>query len=376
MSRRSYGSGSLSERSPGVFRLRVYIGKDPKTGNPRQVDRTFRGSRRDAQRALAALVHEVQEGRHRGGNATFGVLLDAWDATLELTRSANTADTYRNHVRVRIRPALGDVKLRALTAADLDAFYARLADEGLAVGTIQLNHAIISGALAQGVKWGWLRESPARSASPPTERKVERETLPVADVLELVRAVESDDVDMATLMWIAVITGARRGELIGLRWSDVDWDDQSIRIARSLVPAQHGGHREGPPKGGRARTVALGAPGVAVLALYREIQTERFGSAPDGPLLSYDGQRPMRAKAVSDYFTALSRRLGVKANLHELRHFHASELMRNNVDPMAVRDRMGHSSIAITDQYSHGSSAGDRAAAAAIGRALGLDAGA
>ncbi len=362
----------MRERPPGSghWELRVYTGRDAVTRSPRQVSRAFRGGKRAARRALDELVGEVNDGRHTGTAASFATLLDAWSATLERTRSANTADTYRNHIRVRIRPALGPIKLRSLTAQDLADYYGRLLGEGLAVGTVQLNHARISGALAQSVRWGWLRESRARSATPPTERRAERPTLSVADFMAVLDVTRSEDEDMGVLVLLAALTGCRRGELVGLRWEDVDWPGRTIRVARSLVPAPGGGHREGPPKGGKERRVAVGTFGVSVLSAYRDRLTARLGHPPDAWLLTYDGERPLRAKAVSNYIAGAGKRAGVPVHLHELRHMMASLLMGEGVDAKTLQARLGHSGLEVTSVYVHPDPARDQSAAEIMGRLL------
>lgn len=360
----------MRERSPGRWELRVYTGRDEVTKAPRQVSRTFVGGKRAAKRALDELVAEVSDGRHVGTAASFGTLLDAWSATLENTRSPNTADTYRNHIRVRIRPALGSIKLRSLTAHDLDAFYGRLLEEGLAVGTVQLNHAVISGALSQAVRWGWLRESPARFATPPREIKLERLTLSVEAVRALVKQAVEEDADLGVLVFLAALTGCRRGELVGFRWADVNWADQTIRVARSLVPAPGGGHREGLPKGKKARTLSLGPAGVEILAGYRALLTERLGHEPTEWLLTYDGEKPLRAKMVSDYVSSLGDRVGVPLHLHELRHWSLSTLVREGADVKTVQGRAGHAGLEETSGYLHTVAGADHEAAALLGRVL------
>lgn len=381
--RRPKGSGTLTEIAgrPGVWRLRVFVGRDPVTGAPRQVSRTIRtkarGGRTAAEAALRKLVGEVDAGKHVGTSASVSVLLDHWLAELERQgRSPNTIDTYRQYARLRIRPRLGDVKLSDLTAHHLDRFYGWLAsEEHLAVGTIRLHHSMLSGALSLAVRWSWISQSPAAHARPPAEEVTDdRETISPADVLRLIVAAEQDDKDMAALLALAALTGTRRGELIGLRWSDVDLGHKTIRVARALVPAT-GGQREGPPKGRKARVLAIGDAGVAVLERYAAELAERGTPArPDGWLLSYDGGvTPLKGTRVSEYVSGLGRRLDppVAVHLHELRHFSVTELLGAGVDILAVSKRHGHSSVSITgDIYGHTLPARDQEAAAILGRLL------
>ena len=158
-------SGTLRERpaKSGRWELRAYVGRDAETGKPRQVPRVFRGGKRDAVKALDALVHEVSEGQHIGVSATFGKLLDEWmDKVIKKRRARSTVDTYGMHVEKWIRPALGDKALAKLTAHDLDTYFGELEDKGLAGGTIKLQHAIIRSALSQAEAWEWIKGNPPR----------------------------------------------------------------------------------------------------------------------------------------------------------------------------------------------------------------------
>jgi integrase len=119
-------SGSLRERPPGVWEIRVALGRDPLTGNYRQVSRTVHGGKRKAQEETARIVVAAADGRHRGTKATVGFLLDRWLEHLErLGRSPKTLEGYRSLADSAIRPDLGKIELAKLTAADLDGFYAR-----------------------------------------------------------------------------------------------------------------------------------------------------------------------------------------------------------------------------------------------------------
>ncbi len=208
--RRPWGTGSLVEASSGVWRLRVYAGRDPITGHPRQVRRTVRGTQAAAQAALGKLQQEVVFGRHRGTAASLGKLLDDWLSHPErIDKAKSTTTTYRQYVERRIRPALGDVRLDRLTAHDLDRFYGGLQDEGLAVDTIRLHHAIVSGALTQAVRWGWLDVNPAKFVTVGQRDRSQKAALSAADVQALVAGAEAaEDPELVVLVFLAALTAA------------------------------------------------------------------------------------------------------------------------------------------------------------------------
>lgn len=380
-------SGSLTEVRPGVWRLRAPLGLDA-DGDFKQASKTVftkkRGGRTDALEELAKFVKETRENHPGVGKAsTFGKLLTAWlDDLPRQGRSPNTIDTYRIRVEKHVRPALGPIRLGDLTAYDLDKFYAQLAEtktvdgkevKGLASSTIVQAHAICSGALSQAVKWRWIRENPARFATPPRIENVDRVTLDPQQVVDLIAESVAEDPDMGMLIGLAALTGCRRGELVGFKWSDVDWQKRTIHVQRSLVPAPGGGHREGPPKGRKKRLVAIGVQGVAMLRAYQDRQTTKLGHEPAGWLLSYDGVSPLSAKTVSNYVTALGKRVKVPLlHLHELRHFAATQLVAIGTDPKTVQTILGHSSLDITAGYVHGVSELEQKASDALGELLRL----
>lgn len=144
-------SGTMRERPVNSKRweLRAYAGRDPETGNPRQVSRIFRGGKREARKALDKLVGEVDAGQHVGTTATFGKLLDLWLAKVEdLGKARTTLETYRQHVEKYIRPALGGVRLDKLDTFRLDQYFQALRAKGLAAGTVKLDHSVVSACSA------------------------------------------------------------------------------------------------------------------------------------------------------------------------------------------------------------------------------------
>ncbi|HMD45075.1 MAG TPA: site-specific integrase [Acidimicrobiales bacterium] len=375
---RPKGTHGLQNRPPGSDRwvLRVNVGRDPGTGRPRQISRVFRGGKREAQTALDVFAREVAQGLAVGTRATLGKLLDEWLANLErIGRARATLETYRVHVEKHIRPALGSVRLDRLSAHDLDRYFGALADKGLSAATIKLDHAVISGALTQGVDWGWLQSNPAKRAR---LRQIDRHEVPgltIDQLRRLYRAASEDDFDMATTIALAAMTGCRRGELCGLRWSDVDRDRGTVRVERALVPGV-GGQYLTTTKTKKARTVGLGTEGMAILARYWDHLSERWAKPPDpnGWLLSYDGgATPLRAKTVSEYVTKLGQRLKppITVTLRQFRSFAATELVHQGVDLPTAAGQLGHSTAVMAQSYLRTTDDRRDEAAAAIGAVVG-----
>lgn len=372
--------GTKRRKREGVWEIRAYIGRDPVTGKPRQVSRTFHGGAKGADAALRDLIDRQSPGRVDGLGVTVGQLIDRWlDECGRLDLSPTTLRTYRAQIERTIRPALGAIRLGRLTAKHLDDLYGSMNAAGQSPKTIRNHHAIISSALHQGVRWGWARDNMAELAKPPrvTPRRVKAPS--VEEVRSVVEAGEQRDPRLATLVMLAALTGMRRGELCALLWSEVDVERGELDVSRSVVIVP-GGTAEKATKTDRSRRVALDEVGVALLMRHRAraeewarlagttIEESSFVFSPE-----LDGAKPFRPDNVTGFFMRTRDSLGLKhIRLHDLRHFTATQLIGAGVDVRTVAGRLGHTDPSLTLRtYTHVIEERDRAAAAILGRVLG-----
>lgn len=371
--------GTKRRKRDGVWELRVYLGRDAEN-RPLQMSKTFHGSARDADEMLRELVAQHGGGSKDGVGATFGQLLDLWlEECKRLDRSPTTIRNYKAQIERTIRPALGKTKLTRLSARQLDELYGSMKDQGLTPKTIRNHHAIISSALHQAVRWGWIRDNVAEKARPPTVAQRRVRAPSVDDVRAVVTAAEERDPRLAPLLMLAALTGMRRGELCALRWSDVDLDRGELDVSRSVICTE-GGLVEKRTKTDRFRRVALDEVGVLLLRRHRaNVESWVAGAegtlAPDAFVFSpyVDGIKPFRPDNVTGFFMRVRDSLGLKqVRLHDLRHFTATQLIGAGVDVRTVAGRLGHSDPSLTLRvYSHAIEERDRAAAAIMGRVLG-----
>ena len=362
----------MRERKPGTWELIVPIGKDALTGRPRYRSRSLRGTKKEAERALRELCAEVEAGRATGADVTFGHLLNQWlDATKE-TLSPTTHREYQRLMTKRIIPAMGEEPLWKVSAIQLDRFYVALSRQtGLGPSSIRQIHSIIRRALRQGVRWGWIAANPAVNATPPRQRKTELQPPDATMLRKLIAAADAGDPTIGALIRIAAMTGMRRGELCGLRWSAVDLDAAKVVIRRSIVPTA-GGTIDKDTKTHSARRISLDAASVEVLRLHRaraEALTARLGAvlASDAFVFSPDPvcERPLHPDSVTHAFMRLCARLGIEGvRLHDLRHAHATQLLAAGVPVRTVSGRLGHANASTTlNVYAHWVEESDDAAA-------------
>jgi len=384
----------MIERSTGVWRLRVFIGRDA-AGRPVQRQQTFRGGERAAAKELASLVAKIEAGHFDRSQATVGELLDKWLEHIEgLGRRPSTIAGYRAKIGHAIRPALGCVKLSKLRSDTLDARYRAWTEDGLAPATVRQYHAIISAALHQAEKWDWIDRSPARRATAPPARQAPMHLPTPAQLSTMVRAAEDSDPLLAKSIALAALTGMRRGELCALRWSDVDLEAGTIRVDRALTVIEGKAHL-GPTKTHQARRVALDDVGVETLRR-RRVEMEQLAGEAQSPLiddpfvlsLNADGARPVNPDTLTHRFSALCRKLEAPARMrnrgrelkeserwafrfHDLRHFSVTTLIAAGVDVRTVAERHGQAQATMTlNRYAHALPERDRAAAVILGRAL------
>ncbi len=362
--RSARGGGSVKERSPGVWRLR-YI------SDGRQVQSTFHGSKAKATAELRRLI-VLGGGRpleaekpDPQADRIVGDILDAWlehQRAPALERSPRTIDAARLSIEGRLRPAFGDILADHLGAEHLDAAYRKWAtNDGLSGGSIRRHHAVLSAALRFGVRRRWLAHNVAADADPPSARVNRKIVTPtVKDVGKLIRAAEKrDDPVMAAAIALAYVTGARRGELSALMWSDVDLKLGRVRIERSLVLAG-GEWVEKGTKTGRGRIISIDPRAVQILKALKE----RAG----------DSARviPLDPNIITDRFAAARKAVGLDAvRFHDLRHASATEQIGRGIPITTVSARLGHStSRTALERYAHALPSGDVAGAEVMGGLL------
>lgn len=359
--------GSLIPLGPNHWRLRVYAGTRTAGGNPRQASRQFRGTKAQAQTALANFVTEVTSDRNwHEQNATVADLAERW-----LTHLANRGATgytlidYRRKLDRRILPVLGSTRVTRLSAAQLDRAYDAWAQDGLAPATIRKLHNMIGAAFHQAVKWGWVKQSPTDRASPPRLTYSDRGSLTDEDVRQLYALAVSEAKDpggvLPSAIMLGALTGARRGELCALRWSDVDWEAGTVRIRRSLTVMPGGQWKEGSTKTKRGRVVIFDSRAMAELHRRRHYQERRarlMGEAlePDPFILSRSvtGADPLLPNGLTHDFRALADQLELPFHFHSLRHYAATAGLASGSDPVTVAKRLGHADPKLTmGTYGH-----------------------
>jgi integrase len=342
------------------------LGRDA-SGKRRQKWHSVPGTRRNAERELARLLNELNTGAYvEPARMTFSEYLDRWLADYAKPKvSPKTFERYQEMIDGHIRPALGAYLLPKLAPLHIQAFYSRALASGrkdgrggLSAQSVVHFHRLLHKALAQAVRWQLLARNPVDAVEPPRVERQEMRALDEDETASLLSLLAESRLYMPTML--AVTTGLRRGEILGLRWDNVDLVAGTLAVVQSLEQTKDGLRLKTPKTQRSRRSVALPAMTTAALRLHRAKQAEErlaLGPAYDdeGFVCPRPGGAPWAPDVFSTAFAAFVRRSGMKAfRFHDLRHTHASHLLKADVHPKIVSERLGHSSIGITlDTYSH-----------------------
>ena len=357
--KRGNGEGSIHRRKGGGWcaQYTVYTAEGRKR-------RTLYGkTRAEAAKKLAKALSDREDGMvFDAENLTVGEYLDRWlKDSVEGNVGPRTLSNYQLQVRQHIRPALGRINLKALSPAHDQSVYRSKLDSGLAPSSVRYIHAVLHRALKQALRWGLVPRNASESVDLPRLGNEEVEALLPEEVRAFFEAAQEDRLE--ALYVVAVTVGLRRGELLGLRWTDLKLDGEpKLRVGRQLQRMRDGsGRRFVAPKGGKGRTIHLPARTVEALKAHRTRQAEVRLKA--GPL--YQDARLVFASEIGTplepsnidrrSFKPLLEKAGLpNIRFHDLRHTCATVLLSQGVNPKFVQELLGHADIKLTlGTYSH-----------------------
>jgi integrase len=355
---------NLTRRGARSWRLKYDV-----PGNGKRETRyvTLRGTKAEAQRQAAKIIAAVVSGE--AVDPTSETVRDFVERWLRDWGTANlsslTLEGYSQMLRKHLCARVGSVPIQRLRPSDLQAVYAAMAKDGLADRTRLHLHRIVHVMFKHAVQWGILPRNVADMLDAPRVRAHEIEVLKPGQVQAVLEALRGQPLHPIAV--VALATGLRRGELLALRWQDLDLDGGTLRVEQT----QRGGLVFKAPKTRHGRrTVTLPVSTVALLRdHWKEQQEQRLalglGKAPDDALVfaDWDGS-PRPPRTVTQQWRKAMEKASLTVTFHSLRHTHASTLIAAGLDVLTISRRLGHGSPAITlGVYGHLFKPDDRAAA-------------
>ena len=350
--------GHITKRGKNSYSIAISLGKDL-TGRYKQQWVSVKGTKKDAEKRLSELLHQLDTGTFmKPGKTTLAEYLGRWlQDYAKPNLSPRGFERYQGIITKHLIPDFGSIILTQLKPEHLQNHYTAKLNEGLSARTIRYHHAVIHKALQTAVKWGLVIRNVADGVDVPRARRNEMQTWDEDDIITFLEAAK--DSHYYALFHTALFTGMRRSELLALQWRDIDF--HQIHINRSLHQLRDGSYVFTQPKSVKSRrTIALSPSSVLTLTEHKERQEGI--RAMLGTLLKNDDLvfstlegKPLRPNTISRAWTMLAARAGVKViRFHDARHSHASLMLKQGVHPKIVQERLGHASIQMTlDTYSH-----------------------
>jgi integrase len=260
------------------------------------------------------------------------------------TLRPKTIDSYNFMIDKHIKPEIGELRLNQLRPVHLQSLYSKKLEEGLSKRTVQYIHAVIRRILNQAVKWNLLVRNPTDAVTPPVPSRKTPVTLSDDQVRLFLKSVKGHR--WYPIYVLAVATGMREGEILGLRWEDVDLAAGAVSV-RQTIQNISGRLSIGEPKSEKSRrTIPLPIFALDVL---------KNMDKGEGLIFRTSSGNPVSPRNVLRHFQNQLEKLGLpRVTFHSLRHLHATYLLRQNIHPKVVQERLGHATISLTlDTYSH-----------------------
>ena len=362
--RAAQGSGSIRQRKDGTWEARCTLGRDPGTG--KQVRKSIYGkTQQEVRKKLSSIISESDLGIYKEPvNLTYGEWLEIWLSEYCGAIKPLTLDLYRKTAETRITPFLGKIALPKLTPVILQKYYNDSIKgnlKGLAAAspkTVRNVHGIIRKSLQQALMIGHIKTNPADMCILPKVTKKEMHVLDENHTKIFLKAIEN--YSFRRLFLVALFTGMREGELLGLSWDSIDFKKGTIHIFQQLQ-RHDGEYKLFSPKNGKPRTIS---PASHVMQLLLEEKTEQSKKRLKAGVLwdnknhlvfTSDDGKHLNQQWVYKRFKRAVNSIGLNdIRFHDLRHSYAVAALRAGIDVKTVSMNLGHATVAFTlDVYGH-----------------------
>lgn len=362
-SRAPKGSGMIRKRPDGLWEGRFTTGFDPETG--KQIRRSVYGkTQQEVRQRLTELTHEVDAGTYQEPlKMTVGDWLDIWlEQYVKNSVAPYTRDSYERAVRNHIKPALGSLKLIELTPLRIQMFYNTLMSEkGLSPKTVKNVNGVFHRALEKAVRLGYLRINPTDACDLPKAKRKEIHPMEEKDIVRFLDAIR--DHRFGNIYWITLFTGMRQGEVLGLTWDCVDFENNTILINKQLQKTTKvgGEYILTGTKNSRSRVITV-APSVMLVLQRQFFQQKRMerdaGSAWNNEwdlVFTNELGRHLCHFTVYKAYKKIVADIGLpEERFHDLRHSYAVAALECGDDIKTVQGNLGHATASFTlDVYGH-----------------------
>jgi integrase len=361
--------GYIRQRSKGKWEISIDTGRDPSTDKRLRHFETIVGGKKEAQHRLAELLLNIKKGTYikQPKQLTVAAWLRQWlDSYVASNLSPKTRQSYEQELRCYVIPDLGWVRLTELRPHHIQDYIAKALSEGrrhriggLSSRTVQYHYRILSKSLDDAIRMGLIAVNACKGVSAPRPRRRDIPSIGLEDVTKLISTIKGSSYYL--FYYTLLLTGLCRSELLALKWRELDLDLACMYVAHSLHRLDDGSIIIKEPKTSRSRRPVDLPPSLAILLRQHKVEREAeciiMGKAltEDDFVFSHTDGTPLNPNTLSHTFHKITAREGLPhLRLHDLRHLHATMLLKAGTHPRIVQERLGHSSIATTlDIYSH-----------------------
>ena len=356
------------------YQIRVFRGRDSSGKRLKDYLMTWKPepgmTKRQIDRELARQTTLFEENCKLGNISTEKMTFERYAAYVMELKERNgmkvkTSERYREML-VRINAEIGPLKLQDIRADHLNRLYAKLAEPGqnqhtgggLSAKTIIEHHRVISSILSQAVKEQLIPSNTAQRATPPKVPKHEMDAFEADEIRAIIAALETEPLKWQVLTMLLIATGARRGEIMGLQWKNVDFENNRLYLCENRIYTPKSGAFSTTLKTGENRYVSISPSVVDLLKHWKKEQSAFFthlGIVPSGYVMTADNGQPMHPDSPTDWLAKFAMRHNLPPiHPHKFRHTQASLLISEGVDILTVSKRLGHAKVSTTlDIYSH-----------------------
>ena len=377
--KRANGEGNIRKRKDGRWEGRYTAGTDPETG--KQIFKNVLGKTQNEvkEKLKKALVEAGQVDFTKSGQYTVGTWMDTWfENVAKIKVRPSSHQTYKGYIDNHIKPHIGKIPLEKLTTMDLQKFYRKLLTKGrverieskeqpkgLSAKTVRNINQVISSAMDLAVAQKIILTNPTNACELPKVEHQEMQTIPAEQLQAFLD--EARATGVYEMYYIELATGLRRGELLGLKWSDIDWKNGIIKVRRQIARVD-GQIVEAPLKTKNSyRAVTISQQAIEVLKKQKTKTNDQYVfPSPNGGPISPD--------SVNNMLKRVLERAGIpKVRFHDLRHTFATIALQNGVDIKTVSGMLGHFSAGFTlDTYAHVTTSAQKEAAQTMGNILSM----
>ncbi|MBQ8904448.1 MAG: site-specific integrase [Oscillospiraceae bacterium] len=357
-------TGSIREKKSKtgeiIYQITIEGGRDPLTGKRIRSFKNVKGSKREANSVMHRLITEMEQGKIiKKSNKSVGEWMDEWVSSYLPNIEETTVIGYKTKIRCYIKPALGEILITSLRAEHIQRMINDMINRGLSPKNIRDTYNNVNAAMKKAVATKLIPYNPCEGVALPKLKKYRAKVYSTEMIHTLLNAVKDTDMYLPVLLFVTV--GLRRGELLALRWQDIDFENNLLMVRYNMVCGENGYIIKPPKSEASIRDIHIGDDVVSTLKFAKEKYMKDLaeygkGFQNLGFIIRQDDGSPISPNAMTRKWRRfLNRNEDLpKIRLHDLRHSNATALIQAGVSPKVVQQRLGHADVNITlNTYTH-----------------------